>query len=90
MMKIKIKYDGKYPNLCRGTLIVYVNGVKYDFGKNRLYTCGWYELVDYEVVFRNGEWAFYDFPEDFPKEAQIELIEYVNKNIPLGCCGGCE
>lgn len=31
--KIKIEYDGKYPSLCMGHLIVWIDDVKWDFGK---------------------------------------------------------
>ena len=33
MRNIEIKYDGKYPCLCMGHLIVIVDGIEYDFGE---------------------------------------------------------
>lgn len=35
-LDIKIQYDGKYPCLCMGHLIVWINGKEWDFGKDVL------------------------------------------------------
>lgn len=86
---IEIKYDGQYPNLCSGHLIVIVDGTEYDFGKYCLYSGGsvsfdeeWNEQVT------QGEWSV-DYPEDFPEELKEEVLIAINKEIPWGCCGGC-
>ena len=32
-MNIRIEYDGEWPALCMGHLIVWIDDVKWDFGK---------------------------------------------------------
>lgn len=87
--EIEIKYDGKYPCLCMGHLLVIVDGIEYDFGDYCLASGGsvsfdenWNEDVTV------GEWTV-EFPEDFPEELKEEVLECINEEIPHGCCGGC-
>ena len=40
MSDIKIKYDGRYPNLCFGHLEVWIDDTYYDFGNNSLTSGG--------------------------------------------------
>lgn len=87
---IKIQYDGKYPCLCMGHLIVWINGKEWDFGKYVLESGG--EVIyeeDYEVT--TGEWSMPDdcWPKGFPEKYKKQVLFKINKEIPYGCCGGC-
>lgn len=87
-----VSYDGKYPNLCAGTLVIKVNGKEYVFPRHSLQSGGevwfdknWHDHVEY------GPWGI-----DIPNELRNELVPYiseilecVNENVPHGCCGGC-
>ena len=86
--EIKIKYDGKYPNLCSGHLEVWINGKYYDFGTHCMHSGGgvFYDYEEIEVT--SGEWSV-RFPKDFPEEYKNELLEKINEEVEWGCCGGC-
>lgn len=86
---IKIQYDGKYPCLCMGHLIVWINGKEWDFGKYVLESGGRCILSDDRIV--KGEWGIIDenWPEEFPEEYKKQVLSAVNEEIPYGCCGGC-
>lgn len=104
-MKIKfISYDGAYPNLCSGTLVISVNNKKYRFGieKNLLpifwvSTGGIAHSDDYSDMWAiGGDWAL-DMDEDdlkvYPEEIRnIEIfkkmIELMNENIKETPCCG--
>ena len=89
---LKIKYDGGYPNLCSGHLLVYIGKKEYDFGYYALESGGnvWFDKDWYEHV-EEGNWILNEaqIPKNFPKDRVQELIELINKEIPHGCCGGC-
>lgn len=85
-----ISYDGKYPNLCSGTLKIEVRNKTYELnyilrsGGSVSFTDDWEETVTH------GKWKIYK--DDLPVEIQDlseEITECVNCNIPKGCCGGC-
>ena len=87
--EIKVKYDGEYPNLCSGKLILVINGIEWDFG-NCLNSGGsvsfdknWSEIVT------QGKWSITKYPKDFPKELEGAALDAINSNIEWGCCGGC-
>lgn len=89
-MNIKIDYDGEYPNLCAGDLIVYIDGVEYKFPEYCLSSggsCGfdsdWNSHVNY------GDWSIHTWPKDFPEELKEKVIDAVNEQVEHGCCGGC-
>lgn len=81
-----ISYDGRYPNLCRGTLLMEVDGfVRWEFtlhsGGQAFFDSDWNEIVTV------GRWTV-DVPADLePYRAEIERL--VNAHVPQGCCGGC-
>ena len=85
-MGIKIKYDGKYPNLCSGHLVVTVDNVRCDFGNYALHSTGGIK-ANYSGT-RKGPWEV-DYPKDFPKHLKTPVLEAINSNIEHGCCGGC-
>ena len=86
-----ISYDGKWPTLCMGTLVVEKNGKQYSmkYVLESGGSCGFYNNYS-ESFIEKGEWSV--CKEDLPKELQNdveEIIELVNANVPYGCCGGC-
>lgn len=88
-LDIKIQYDGKYPCLCMGHLIVWINDKKWDFGKYVLDSGG--NIIYDENRIVKGEWIIPDncWPEGFPEEYKKQVLSTVNEEIPYGCCGGC-
>ena len=89
-MNIEIKYDGAYPNLCRGNLVVVIDGHKWLFPSYCLVSGGsvsfdenWSEHVS------EGEWGIDEWPEGFPEEHKAAVLTAVNNEVPCGCCGGC-
>lgn len=89
MKNIEIKYDGKYPYLCMGHLIVIVDGIKYDFGKYCLSSGGYAGFDgDWNEYVTKDKWSV-KFPDDFPSELRREVLDAINSQIPWGCCGGC-
>ena len=90
-MKVEfVSYNGKYPNLCRGTLILKLDEKEYEFPKYCLDSGGsvWFS-DDRDAHVEMGKWAIVEFPEGWPEEAKKLAIKCVNKNIECGCCGGC-
>ena len=84
-----ISYDGKYPNLCTGTLILEVNGRVYEWRpyKNPLISGGGLN-ANYEAYC--GEWKVdYGKIPDEIKMFTEAIGTCINKNIERGCCGGC-
>ena len=84
-----ISYDGAYPNLCRGTLEIKVNGEIH-----------WLEycLQSGGDICRNEDWDMWAIQgpwevdlSEYPKLQPYyeEIKECVNNNVPYGCCGGC-
>lgn len=89
-----VSYDGEYPNLCSGTLILKVEGVNVEMPKYCLRSCGrvWFEKVEggLDEHVESGAWKIdsYWMPE-FLKPFTEEMEAVINANIPQGCCGGC-
>lgn len=86
-----VSYDGDYPNLCSGTLVIRVDGKEYSLGPHVLESGGdvtfdknWLEEVT------QGPWKIvdYELPEEL-KPFKAEITELVNDNVEFGCCGGC-
>ena len=85
-----ISYDGTYPNLCSGTLIVEINGKEVNLGSCLSSGgCVWFDS-DWGEHVGGGEWTIdtYDFPEEYLKYID-EITDVVNDNVDWGCCGGC-
>ena len=91
-MDIKIEYDGKWPNLCRGNLKVTIDGVLWDFGSYSLKSGGEIQRdEEWNMWATEGPWDIWDWPEGFPDDdllKEVVLME-INSKIPHGCCGGC-
>lgn len=89
MSKVEfVSYDGKWPNLCRGKLVLSIDGVTVEFPDYCMNSGGsvwldeeWMEQVDC------GPWSV-DVPEKYAHlRGEIEFC--VNAHVPHGCCGGC-
>lgn len=88
-MRIEIKYDGKFPNLCVGNLLVTVDDQQWDFGTFALYSGGNVLYTDkgkWEI--KKDEWAI-RWPTDFPNRFKKAVAQKINETIEHGCCGGC-
>ena len=84
-----VSYDGKWPCLCYGTLIVKVNGKSYSF-KNAMISGG--RIMhdeDWNMWSEQGPWEI-DLEEHPELERyKEEIVRVVNDNVRQGCCGGC-
>lgn len=83
-----VSYDGKYPCLCMGTLvleidgkIVNLKGVLMSGGSVTFYN----GYMDVEVT--KGGWEL-DLPDEY-LDFYDDIKKVVNENVPHGCCGGC-
>lgn len=88
-----VSYDGGYPNLCRGTLIIKYNRKEYKI-KGCLSSGGSIERnVDWDMWATQGKWEVDPdyLPKELKKSVSIfkEIERIVNENIEHGCCGGC-
>lgn len=104
MAKIEfVSYDGAFPCLCMGTLVLKIDGVEakfhYSFNNKKKGEYSDFWVSGGNVSFDEnwiedvsiGEWGFSpdaSFPEEF-KAIGDELIAVFNENVPYGCCGGC-
>lgn len=81
-----VSYDGEYPTLCSGTLVIKVNGKEMALN-HVMVSGGCYFYNDDDVD--QAPWcvSLEKYPELMPYEE--EIAECVNANIPYGCCGGC-
>lgn len=87
---ITIEYDGAYPNLCSGQLFVTINGKRWTFTRYCLASGGsvsfdsnWSEQIG------TGPWTVSKWPEGFPEDQKVAVVDAINEEIPWGCCGGC-
>lgn len=85
-----LSYDGSYPNLCSGTLILAIDGKPTVFPGYCLASEGrvWFDDSWCEHV-ESGPWKITDFPSDFPHELKAVAESVVNMYVSHGCCGGC-
>lgn len=85
-----VSYDGKFPNLCSGTLVISLDNVKYSM-KYCLCSGGsvWFDNEWSEHV-ESGAWTVLikQLPEPL-KPFFMEIEQLVNENVEWGCCGGC-
>ena len=89
-MNIQIQYDGAYPNLCSGRLVVIIDGKYWDFEDHSLRSGGnvWFD-DDWTEHVEDGPWSVSNWPEDFPEHLKEAVEEEINSQISQGCCGGC-
>lgn len=88
-----ISYDGKYPNLCSGTLTLEIDNEIVQFGNYKLYGSFWTSgggiNPNYEGIYKR-EWIIdaEEIPVQYRKYAN-EIDRVFNENVEYGCCGGC-
>lgn len=91
-----IDYTGFSPNLCRGTLILEIDGIEWVFShyEDRFWSsggsCGFSGSNYTNSYINKGEWIIdvNKLPEEIRCYA-AEIDEVFNENVPYGCCGGC-
>jgi hypothetical protein len=82
-----VSYDGRYPNLCSGTLVLSLNGKDVTFPEYCLTSGGSTDWREDEI--EEGPWRIDSWPKGFPEELKARAVELVNDHIEWGCCGGC-
>lgn len=82
-----VSYNGEYPNLCHGTLVVKIDGKQIEIPPYYIVSggCVTYDNGDFDIEY--GAWEV-DVPESLI-EYQEEIERVMNENVPFGCCGGC-
>ena len=86
-MAIKfVSYDGAYPNLCSGTLVLEVDGVVRS-AQYVLVSTGCINWRDDTVV--KGDWVLSADAPQWMRDREKEILAVVNANVRKGCCGGC-
>ena len=89
-MNIGIEYDGAYPNLCSGKLVVTINGKRWEFPAHSLRSGGMVGFIrNGHSHVEEGDWNVREWPEGFPEESKAGVLSKINEEIPHGCCGGC-
>lgn len=87
-----ISYDGKWPCLCNGTLVLKIDDTEYSFGKKGEFPDFWSSggTCSLSMVTKGSEWIIDadKIPEQFRQYAS-EIDEVFNNNVEYGCCGGC-
>lgn len=89
MVKVEfISYDGDYPNLCAGTLVIKVEGVEFNL-PHALVSGGtvWFD-DDWSDHVIQRPWKIKNLPEEIEPFRQ-QILDLVNENVPFGCGGGC-
>ena len=100
-----VSYSGRYPNLCRGVLILIIDDEEVQFGHNYLdydYKTNKFKDNNYDEFWSSGggltenytpyrgEWKI-DVNEIPAKYRKYakEIDNIFNTYVPKGCCGGC-
>jgi hypothetical protein len=89
-MGIEIEYDGAYPTLCMGTLVVVLGGKRWNFGQFVLSSGGSVSFdANWSETVTSGPWDVREWPAKFPEKHKAAVLREINERIPHGCCGGC-
>lgn len=84
-----VSYDGEYPSLCSGTLVLKINGEIRIMPSCCLSSGGSVSFdEDWNEIVTQGRWDISSLPEDL-EPLRDEIVDCINENIPYGCCGGC-
>lgn len=98
-MKLEfISYDGAYPNLCMGTLVVKIGKRTVKFGQGGYppfwMSGGKFRFTNEGAETVKGGWELIGsygldtYPKYIRNELQ-NLIRLFNDHVRKGCCGGC-
>ena len=85
-----VSYDGAFPNLCSGRLVLSVNGKEYAWERRSGFlNSGGGLNPGYRGTY-SGEWEidYAKIPDEI-KEFANEIDKCINEKISYGCCGGC-
>lgn len=104
-MEIKfVSYNGSFPCLCIGDLVVKITGMvdiggatvtlldaEVDLGEVELISGGCYGFDDDGMDYiHKAPWiAIKHLPAWIDAEAQKDLLRQINEHVEFGCCGGC-
>lgn len=85
-----ISYDGKFPNLCRGKLLIRLYGQQWGLRLKSGGSAHCYGSKNIEHITK-GPWTLNEdlLPDDFPRDLIPAVLLLAEKHIPQGCCGGC-
>jgi len=85
-----VSYNGRFPTLCSGKLVMRLNGNLITFPDYCLDSGGRVSFdEDWNEKVTQGPWMIYHFPEGFPEHLKEKATDLVNENVMYGCCGGC-
>jgi hypothetical protein len=76
-----VSYDGEYPNLCAGTLILKLGDKEIIFPKYSLSSGGYVAISKITSEIGYGDWDIQRWPADFPANLKDYAVYLVNKNI---------
>ena len=84
-----VSYDGKYPCLCMGTLIIRINNKTYSLEDVMISGGSICSNEDWDMWATQDDWKLdlREYPELEPYKEEITRV--VNENVIQGCCGGC-
>ena len=84
-----VSYNGKWPCLCNGTLIIKVDGKSYSFNDAMISGGRICRDDSWDMWSEKGDWEIDlgEHPELEPYKEEITRV--VNENVEHGCCGGC-
>lgn len=94
-----VTYSGKWPNLCRGVLILNIDGKDVSFGYDDDCDHIPFWMTDGSCGFKNNykqsyinkdKWLinYNKIPDEYKKYAN-EIDRLFNAYVEYGCCGGC-
>ena len=91
MKNVDVQYDGGYPNLCRGRLVITIDDKVWDFGQYNLHSggCVWFSDNYRDEHIDSGPWSVDEWPDEFPEADKDLVLDAINSKIIWGCCGGC-
>lgn len=82
-----ISYDGEYPHLCCGTVVLCIDGKRVLLEDNLIPTGSACSEDDDDGCYEPGPWIV-KVPKEYAQYTK-EIHDVVNANIEWGHCGGC-